>query len=608
MNGAILAYPIILSFIAGLVCLFIPKRIKALREVVSLIATLGCLIISFQLFAKRPIGWQFNNAMVLLLDNLSGFILIATCLFGFLIVLYSVGFMAEKNRLKEYYTYILWTVSATCAALVSNNLILLLAFWGIGGLLLYLLIGLGGPQASSAAKKTFIIVGGSDAVMIAGIAIIWILSGTFQIDKVSIGVNSSLAITAFLCVFVAAIAKAGAMPFHTWIPDSSEVAPLPVMAFLPASLDKLLGIYLLARLSFDMFSLQPGSALSVILMIVGAVTIIAAVMMALVQHNLKKLLSYHAVSQVGYMVLGIATAVPVGIAGGIFHMLNNAIYKCCLFLAGGNVEHRMRTSELSQLGGLAKALPLTFITFLIASFSISGIPPFNGFASKWMVYQGVISVFSNGGPRFTAFLCLMAAMFGSALTLASFMKLIHAIFLGTPSSEVDTKRIKEVGPLMILPVIVLALLCVGFGVFAFAIPLRLFINPSIEGEVVYQGFWNPSLATGLILAGVVLGFVIYFIGTLKTSRSDSAYIGGEVLPQEARVSGVEFYNTVKDLNILARVYSLANRKMFDIYEQAKRWVFYFSDGLKAVHTGILPTYITWLLAGFAIILFLLAKQ
>ena len=202
----------------------------------------------------------------------------------------------------------------------------------------------------------------------------------------------------------------------------------------------------------------------------------------------------------------------------------------------------------------------------------------------------------------------MAAMFGSALTLASFMKLIHAIFLGTPSSEVDTKRIKEVGPLMILPVIVLALLCVGFGVFAFAIPLRLFINPSIEGEVVYQGFWNPSLATGLILAGVVLGFVIYFIGTLKTSRSDSAYIGGEVLPQEARVSGVEFYNTVKDLNILARVYSLANRKMFDIYEQAKRWVFYFSDGLKAVHTGILPTYITWLLAGFAIILFLLAKQ
>ena len=121
--------------------------------------------------------------------------------------------------------------------------------------------------------------------------------------------------------------------------------------------------------------------MSILLLVIGSFTIIAAVLGALVQHNLKKLLSFHAVSQVGYMVLGIGTGLPIGIAGGLFHMLNNAIYKCCLFLAGGAVEKKTGTTELSQLGGLARFMPLTFTAALVASLSISGVPPFNGFRS-----------------------------------------------------------------------------------------------------------------------------------------------------------------------------------------------------------------------------------
>ncbi len=142
------------------------------------------------------------------------------------------------------------------------------------------------------------------------------------------------------------------------------------MAYLPASLDKLLGIYLLARISLHMFVLN--EPLKFLLLIIGAVTIILAVMMALVQHNLKKLLAFHAVSQVGYMVMGIGTGVPIGIIGGLFHMLNHAIYKCCLFLGAGAVEKRTGTTELEELGGLAKSLPVPFISMVIAAFAISG--------------------------------------------------------------------------------------------------------------------------------------------------------------------------------------------------------------------------------------------
>ena len=183
--------------------------------------------------------------------------------------------------------------------------------------------------------------------------------------------NSALSIFAFILLAIGALAKAGAMPFHTWIPEAAEKAPLPVMALLPASLDKLLGIYFLYRICLDFFHLYPNSGLSLLLMLVGSFTIIAAVMMALVQHDLKKLLSYHAVSQVGYMVLGIGTGIPLAMAGGIFHMLNNAIYKTSLFLGAGSVEEARKTTQLNRLGGLARVMPITFITFFIAALSIS---------------------------------------------------------------------------------------------------------------------------------------------------------------------------------------------------------------------------------------------
>jgi len=538
-----------------------------------------------------------------LLDDLNRFIVGAIVLFGILIILYSIKFMKGKPNLVQYYTYIILTIIASIGVAVANNLILLLVFWGFLGLTLYLLINMGEGNANQTAKKTLVIIGGSDSLMILGIGALYLLTDTFQMDKISVSFDMPLATIAYICLAIACFAKAGAMPFHTWIPDCAKDAPVPVTAFLPASLDKLLGIYLLARISLNLFVMN--NAMNLLLMIVGAFTIVAAVMMALVQHDLKRLLGYHAVSQVGYMVLGIGTGNPVGIAGGIFHMLNNAIYKQGLFLSGGAVEKQTGTSDLDKLGGLAKVMPITFIGCLIAALSISGMPPLNGFVSKWMVYQGLIQKISTQQGQFISILCLLAAMFGSALTLASFMKLMHATFLG---GAVNRKNIKEVSWMMWFPIIILAALCVLFGVFAKALPLNNFILPAVGGAEI-TGIWSSGLATLLVLIGIAIGFIIYLIGNLKAAvREDNSFTGGEILAQDQRVSGVDFYNSIKNLPQLKSLYKKAEDKVFDIYDQGKNIVFYITKKFQYLHNGVLPTYLVWCLLGMMVLFIVLFKN
>ncbi len=606
-----LFYPIVLPFLIGIICLILPRKFKGVIETLAIFGSLitFALIISIFLIAPQPV------LEYLMLDNLSRFILLAIGLFGFLITLYSLKFMAANSRLNEYYAYILWTIAAASGVVLANNLILLLVFWGFLGLTLYLLIGMGGAGASDASKKTFIIVGGSDCLMILGIGILWFLSGTFQMDKISLSLTPTLSVIAFLCLIIAAFAKAGAMPFHTWIPDCAEKAPIPVTAFLPASLDKLLGIYLLARIAMNLFVMN--KAMGTVLLVVGAITIIAAVMMALIQHDLKRLLGYHAVSQVGYMLLGIGTGNPIGIAGGLFHMLNHAIYKSCLFLCGGAVEHKTGTSNLDKLGGLARAMPITFVTCLVGALSISGVPPFNGFVSKWMVYQGIIQfgVHSSGFIAKFWIIFLLAAMFGSALTLASFMKLIHATFLGVHSSEsvvrssdknnLSTMNYQlltrhEVHWTMWLPMVVLAGLCIIFGVFAYRTALSKFILPAIPG-VSFIGLWQPGIAMLLIILGLIIGGIIYLLGRPKAVREDTPFMGGEIIPEEHRVTGVDFYQTIQEMTLFKTIYKKTEAKLFDIYDQGKRGIFFFTKRLQALHSGILPLYLIWCLLGMVIL-------
>jgi formate hydrogenlyase subunit 3/multisubunit Na+/H+ antiporter MnhD subunit len=602
-----LEYPVIIIFLIGLACLLIPGRFKEFIKTVALIGSALTFAYGIYSFVSAP---QLSLTNLFMYKAFSGFVALSISFFCFIVVCFSLKYADLIEQQNLYYGFIFWTAAFSIFAVYSSNLIALLVFWGLSGMTLYLLANLI-PQASNASKKSFIIIGGSDAFMVLGIAILWMLTGSLDIFniRISLAEGSTLATVSFLCLAVAALTKAGAMPFHSWIPDFADTVPMSLTAFLPGAIDKLLGIYLLVLICNQLFIIT--TAISLLLLLLGSITIVCAVYMAMIQHNIKKLLAYHAVSQVGYMILGIATGSPLGIAAGVFHMINNAIYKSTLFLTGASVEYRTQTTELDKLGGLGNYMPLTFSVCLIASLSISGIPPFNGFASKWMIYQSLIQQFTAPNASELLKTCylvfIVTAMFGSALTLASFVKLIHSIFLGQPSQlpEDNQKNISEVKPSMMLPMIMLAALCVLFGIFPFYIPLKHFIYPSLASfnipAPIMIGFWHPYTATILILTALICGVVIYAAGIIKFKAS-KPFVGGEDLPLEAKASGPEFYRTVSDIGIFNTVYKMAEKKFFDIYDVISNIVLSIGRFLSFIHTGSLHTYLLLFLLGFAVVI------
>jgi formate hydrogenlyase subunit 3/multisubunit Na+/H+ antiporter MnhD subunit len=384
-----------LPVLAGLLLFFVPEKFstfKGLAAMVISIITGYLTIVIFSsdnhllflndLFAGSGLsvsGFDLLRSsgkyLVFNCDNLSKLIVLFVSLFTFLILLYSLVYM-KAGRVKNYYPYILITLGCAYGAVLSDNLLLFLTFWGVLGITLYKLIQSNNEESSATAKKTLILIGASDSIMIIGIAIIWKITGSLSMGEISIPTTNVLSVVSFLALLTGSFTKAGAFPFHTWVPDYAKSASASSSAYLPASLDKLLGIYFLARITTNIFVLNEW--LTLLLLSIGVISIIAAVMMALIQHNYKRLLGFHAVSQVGYMILGFGLGSVIGVAAGLFHMINNAMYKSGLFLSSGCVEYRTGKEDIDDLGGLSKAMPVTFFATMIFAMAISGVPPLNG--------------------------------------------------------------------------------------------------------------------------------------------------------------------------------------------------------------------------------------
>ncbi len=631
MSSPVLPWVVFLPLIAGAVAFAIPVRAEKFREVFSTVVSgavflLGMVVLVGPEASYRAISLGFVQGYLvdLRIDELNRFMVMFATLFGLLVTVFSLGYMRGRSRLREYYPYVLISIGAANGALLANNWLAFVGFWGLILVTLFLLTTIGAADADAnkvmrAAGKSMIILGAADLALILGVGLVFAQSGTLVLSETSLPVTGSMSAAAFVLIMLGALSKAGAMPMHSWIPDMAEAAPTSVMALLPASLDKLLGIYLLARLVLDIF--QVNLALNLLLMVIGAVTIVAAVVMAMVQHDLRKLLSFHAVSQVGYMVLGIGTGTAIGIAGGLFHMLNHAIYKSCLFLTAGAVEKRTGTMDIAKLGGLARVMPFTFVAFGIAALAISGIPPLNGFVSKWMVYQGIVEA---GVDRYWIF--LVAAMFGSALTLASFVKVAHGVFLG--DSPRGLSGVVEVGPSMRFAPAVLATLCVIFGVAA-QVPLQHFIGPAVGMQfpafpeaISIGGIWSPTVATALLLLALLIGYFIYLASRTRSVRIAPVYIGGETAGEgtsdslntkygrnremsDTRVLGTEFYDSIRRLPGLSRLYDKGESGAFDI-QRLSKLAAPLGWALSALHGGRLSTYVSWMLWGVLVLFVVLS--
>jgi len=590
MNDSLLLYALLVPGAAGLLCWMLGRAGRKEALWIALIGAAWTLWLTGRIFAPflanaemaRSFDWSWFEVsgvrlgLVLKVGALSAFISFAVAAFTFLMTLYSAGYVRRETDHARYYAYMMWALCGSVMALYADHLLVLLIGWEIVTLMLFLLVNAGGTEAAAkSAMKSFVMLGLADCAMLAAIALLWATGRTpnFLLSEIPSGglaVGSGMAYLIYILLLAGALAKAGAMPFHTWVPAAAEGAPTSVMAFLPASLDKLLGIYLLALISLRMFALD--DAMKLLLLIIGSVTVLGAVMMAMIQHDLKKLLSFHAVSQVGYMVLGIGTGIWIGALGGLFHMLNHAIYKCTLFLAAGAVERSTGSTDLDRLGGLGRVMPVTFVTCSIAALAISGVPPLNGFASKWMIYQGLLA-----SPLKLAPLALVAAIFGSALTLASFVKVLHAVFAGPMSPSAAAREPREVGPAMLIPMIILAALCVFMGLW-YTLPTERILGPAMQAmgvtapEVSVGGLWQPLPALGMVFLGLIGGLIIYVIGKGLRVRRARMFVGGELVPSEPyRVSGTGFYNTVRRLPIIRGMYQDAEHEAYDIYRLGGRF-------------------------------------
>ena len=610
MNDAALLIPILLPLLAGLLVLTVRRAVLPVRELIALLVTAANLVIAIRLFGREinyGCAWAgFGMDFALRLYHFSGFIMLAAAGFSLAVALYSWKFMRARDHVNQYYGYLLISLAMVNGAVLADHLVVLLFFWeGLLGTL-FGMIAIGSQGAFKAATKAFVICGVTDLCMMFGIALTGHAAGTLTISGIHLPLGP-LSSAAMILLMIGAISKAGSMPFHSWIPDAAVAAPLPFMAFLPASLEKLLGIYFLARISLDMFQLVPLSWISTLMMIIGCVTILLAVMMALVQKDYKRLLSYHAISQVGYMILGIGTALPVGIVGGLFHMINHAMYKSCLFLTAGSVEKQAGTTNLAKLGGIGVKMPLTFGCFVVAAASISGVPPFNGFFSKELVYDAALE-------RNVIFYA--AALMGSFFTAASFLKLGHAAFLGKRNPSHD--QVREAPWSMLLPMIAIAGLCVVFGLWN-SLPLRQLIQP-VLGEQRLEGHDFAGFPQSLFLVGLT---VVCLVGALLNHLFGVKRAG----------SGLGASDHIHHAPLLEGTYARAERGLFDPYhigvqcvnglaavaarvDKAIDWLCsaatarlsaLLGNGIRLVHNGSYTMYVLWALVAAAAILVFLAR-
>jgi NADH:ubiquinone oxidoreductase subunit 5 (subunit L)/multisubunit Na+/H+ antiporter MnhA subunit len=296
-------------------------------------------------------------------------------------------------------------------------------------------------------------------------------------------------------------------------------------------------------------------------------------------------------------------------------MLNHAIYKGCLFYSIGAVEQKAGSTELDKLGGLARTIPITFISCLIAAFAVSGIPPLNGFVSKWMIYQGLAGSHSIWNMIF-----LVVAMFGSALTLASFLKLIYGVFLGhgskdneLPSLERPAGMYNDVSWWMLTPMVFLAALCILFGLYAY-LPISFFIAPIINLDVagfsqiisIGTAIWNPTLATALIFIGLIIGAIIYYISRIKTRAVETIFIGGEKYELNTeKILASSLFESIEKIKFLGGFVRESGKGIFDLYNICGDLGLLGVNVLKRLHDGILSTYLAWCIIGLGILCFVL---
>ena len=383
-------------------------------------------------------------------DPLGALMLVVVSVVGLLVQIYSVGYMHGDVRFSRYFAYLSLFIFSMYGLVLSNSFFLLFIFWELVGICSYLLIGFWFEKksAADAGKKAFITNRIGDFGFLIGVLMLASAAGTFQFKEIFHAAQSGQFAPAFLTVaaiflFGGAIGKSAQFPLHVWLPDAME-GPTPVSALIHAATMVAAGVYMVAR-CFPLFSASPQASL--VVATIGGITAIMAATIACTQFDIKRVLAYSTLSQLGYMMLGLGSG---GYVAGMFHLMTHAFFKALLFLGAGSVIHAMHEQDIRQMGGLSKYMKVTSLTFLAACLAIAGVPPFSGFWSKDEI---LVAVRQSGNTTL-----YVLAVAGAALTAFYMFRLYFIVFAGA-----EKKKAHESPAVMAAPLAVLGVLSVCAG-------------------------------------------------------------------------------------------------------------------------------------------------
>ena len=522
---------IITLFLSGLISMLFNQKIKtavlacitSVSAVLTLIPALKVLISGQDLMQVLNFNQIFGNVNFVI-DPLSAFFIIVISVMSLASVIYSRGYLnpyiEQGKNINSHLVFLPMLIASMLLVVTCQNALMFLICWEIMSLSSFFLVIFENEKKEvlKAGIKYLVFMHFSVLFIIMAFAILSITSGSLDFSSFAFALqhNKHLANLVFILAFIGFGTKAGFVPFHNWLPDAHPAAPSHVSAIMSGVMIKT-GIYGILRILSLIHT--PSIFISYLVLVISVVSALYGVLYAITQHDLKRLLAYHSIENIGIIgigigvgMLGIAYSHPIvavlGFAGGILHILNHSIFKELLFLSAGSVYIKTHTRNVEVLGGLIKSMPATALLFLIGSIAICGLPPFNGFISEFLVYFGMFKGLSI--HNFFSMVTLLFSIAGLALvgTMAvlCFTKAFSIIFLGMPRSEAAEKVQNDTGKTMILPMSFLAILTLLIGLF----PQYVFDYLLMPVHVV-TGFTPAGTSEPVSLMQTISGYALAFV-------------------------------------------------------------------------------------------------
>jgi NADH-quinone oxidoreductase subunit L len=471
---------------------------------------------TYQTFTAKTVWMRFTETlhidMGILVDPISVMMLVVVSVVSLMVHVYSRGYMKGDDGYTKFFAFLSLFTFSMYALVLATNLFQIYIFWELVGVSSYVLIGYyyTKPSAVAAAKKAFIVTRFADLGFLIGILVMGFYTGTFDFETLNNPEGSAIlnwASTSFmglsvitwalLLIFIGGAGKSAMMPFHIWLPDAME-GPTPVSALIHAATMVVAGIYLVARLFPMFYFVEQGFALNIVAY-VGAISALFAAIVAITQNDIKRVLAYSTMSQLGYMMLALGVSgyeghEGLGYMASMFHLFTHAMFKALLFLCAGSVIHAIHSNYLKDMGGLRKYMPVTNITFLIAALAIAGMPPFAGFWSKDEI---LVAAFEHNKAIY------YIAVFVAGLTAFYMFRIYFGIFWSKDKTYEHTP--KESPLSMTFPLMVLALLSIVGGF----IPFGDYVTADKMGFEAHLNYPLAAVAVVIGLMGIGLAWVFY---------------------------------------------------------------------------------------------------